>query len=79
MKRYLEYTIRMKFTGTSTILKRYQLSQVGDGKLDKHAALVSKVYSDVYNTDSTQLVSITCTEITEEQYNERKSKLEEEE
>ncbi|ASK14212.1 hypothetical protein SAMN04488576_10423 [Bacillus sp. cl25] len=72
MKRYFKYTIRMKFIGTRTVLKRYHLAQVTEGKEAKHSSLMDKTYSDLYNTRTTQLISINCEEITEAKYNRLK-------
>ncbi|MGG0648534.1 hypothetical protein ABE083_16970 [Bacillus mycoides] len=77
MKRYFKYTIRMKFTGTRTVLKRYHLAQVTEGKQAKHSSLIDKAYSDLYNTRTTQLISIDCEEVTAKKYNELKKVLEE--
>lgn len=77
MKRYFKYIIRMKFIGTRTVLKRYHLAQVTEGKQDKHSSLMDKTYSDLYNTRATQLISIDCQEITEKKYNELKIQYEE--
>ncbi|SDZ84962.1 hypothetical protein SAMN04488146_101299 [Bacillus nitratireducens] len=72
MKNYYIYTIRMKFIGTRTVLKRYHLAQITNGKEDKHSSLMDKTYSDLYNTRTTQLISIDCKEITGRKYNELK-------
>ncbi|MGG0454678.1 hypothetical protein [Bacillus mycoides] len=77
MKRYFKYIIRMKFIGTRTVLKRYHLAQVTEGKQAKHSSLIDKAYSDLYNTRTTRLISIDCEEITEEKYNRLKIQYEE--
>lgn len=77
MKKYFNYTIRMRFVGTRTVLKRYHLAKVTEGKEDKHLSLMDKIYSDLYNTRTTQLISISCKEVTERKYNELKRELEE--
>ncbi|MED0989363.1 hypothetical protein [Bacillus nitratireducens] len=78
MKRYFfKYTIRMKFIGTRTVLKRYHLAQITEGKQDKHSNLIDKIYNDLYNTRTTQLISIDCDEVTEKKYNGLKRELEE--
>ncbi|MFK4377684.1 hypothetical protein ABH948_003091 [Bacillus sp. RC218] len=77
MKRYYLYTVKMKFIGTRTVLKRYHLAQVTEGKQDKHSNLIDKTYADLYNTRTTQLVSILCEEITEGKYSRLKIQYEE--
>ncbi|MFA2691721.1 hypothetical protein [Bacillus mycoides] len=77
MKKYFNYTIQMKFVGTRTVLKRYHLAKVTEGKETKHLSLMDKIYSGLYNTRTTQLISIKCEEVTEKKYNELKRELEE--
>lgn len=53
------------------------LAKVTEGKETKHLSLMDKIYSGLYNTRTTQLISIKCEEVTEKKYNELKRELEE--